>query len=211
MVSTLIYIRHMVCLKCIMVMREQLVELGLVPLRVELGEVEVMGAAEDIDWPLLSQCLEAEGFEVLNVLSSQQRIVEQLKATVTELLATEPAKLRSGHFSRYLSTRLPHRFAFLSGAFSSTEGCTLELFVIRQRVAAAGQLLSGTALPVGRIAQQLGYSTLGHLSSQFQREVGITPSMYRRQYASVLPVANTAAVVGNRVGGGAPSNRELTG
>ncbi|MDQ2770824.1 MAG: AraC family transcriptional regulator [Bacteroidota bacterium] len=204
MVSTLIYIRHMVCLKCILVVREQLVELGLVPLRVELGEIEVMGATEAIDWPLLRQCLEAEGFEVLDQLSSQQRIVEQVKATITELLATEPAKLRSGHFSRHLSTQLQHRFAFLSGAFSSTEGCTLELFVIRQRVAAARQLLVGTALPVGRIAHQLGYSTLGHLSRQFQRETGITPSGYRRQHTAGLLATSfpdAAALDGSGVGG----------
>jgi AraC family transcriptional regulator len=186
MVSTLIYIRHMVCLKCILVVREHLVDLGLVPLRVELGEIEVMGAAEAIDWPKLRQSLEAEGFEVLDQLSSHQRIVEQIKVTIAELLATEPAKLRSGHFSRYLSTQLQHHFAFLSNVFSSTVGCTLELFVIQQRVAAARQLLVGTALPVGRIAQQLGYSNLGHLSRQFQRETGISPSAYRRQHVAGL-------------------------
>jgi AraC family transcriptional regulator len=205
MASTHIYIRHMVCVKCILVVREQLVELGLVPLRVELGEVEVMGAAEAIDWPQLRQCLEAEGFEVLDQLSSQQRMVEQIKATIAQLLATEPAQLRSGHFSRYLSTQLQHRFAFLSDVFSSTEGSTLELYVIQQRVAAARQLLVGTVLPVGRVARQLGYSNLGHLSRQFQRETGISPSAYRRQHtagllSTVLPDANSAAAGGSRVG-----------
>lgn len=183
MASTLVYIRHMVCVKCILVVREHLVDLGLVPLRVELGEVEVAGAAEAIDWSRLRQCLEREGFEVLDQLSSQQRLVEQIKATVAELLATEPALLRSGHFSRQLSARLQHRFAFLSDVFSTTEGCNLELYVIRQRLAAAQRLLKGTSLPVGRIARQLGYSNLGHLSRQFQREVGISPSEYRRQHA----------------------------
>ena len=184
MASTLIYIRHMVCVKCILVVREHLVALGLVPLRVELGEVEVGGPAEAIDWPRLRQCLEAEGFEVLDQLSSQQRLVEQIKATIAELLATEPAQLRSGHFSRQLSVRLTHRYAFLSDVFTSTEGCNLELYVIRQRVAAAQRLLTTTALPVGRIARQLGYSNLGHLSRQFQREAGCAPSEYRRQHAA---------------------------
>ena len=197
MASTLIYIRHMVCVKCILVVREQLVELGLVPLRVELGEVEVAGAAAAINWPRLRQCLAAEGFEVLDQLSSHQRLVEQIKATVAGLLATEPAQLRSGHFSRELSARLQHRFAFLSDVFSTTEGCTLELYVIRQRVAAAQQLLRETLLPVGRIARQLGYSNLGHLSRQFQRDTGIPPSEYRRQYvinqlAVTLPAGSEA-------------------
>ncbi len=182
--STLIYIRHMVCVKCILVVREHLVDLGLLPLRVELGEVEVLGPAAAIDWPRLRQRLETEGFEVLDQLSAQQRMVEQIKAAIAELLATKPGQLRSGHFSRHLSTRLLHRFAFLSNVFSATEGCTLELFVIRQRVAAARQLLGDTALPVGRIARQLGYSNLGHLSRQFQRETGISPSEYRRRRAA---------------------------
>ena len=183
MASTLIYIRHMVCVKCILVVREHLVDLGLVPLRVELGEVEVAGSAGAIDWPRLRQCLEAEGFEVLDQLTSQQRLVAQIKATVAGLLATAPEQLRSGHFSRQLSEQLQQRFAFLSDVFSTTEGCNLELYVIRQRVAAAQQLLKGTTLPVGRIARQLGYSNLGHLSRQFQREVGISPTEYRRQHA----------------------------
>lgn len=176
----------MVCVKCILVVREQLVELGLVPLRVELGEVEVAGPAAAIDWPRLRECLEAEGFELLDPLSSQQQLVEQIKATIADLLITAPAQLRSGHFSRLLSARLLHRYAFLSDVFSTTEGCNLELYVIRQRVAAAQQLLRDTALPVGRIARRLGYSNLGHLSRQFQRETGISPSEYRRQLAGNL-------------------------
>jgi AraC family transcriptional regulator len=189
MPSTLIYIRHMVCVKCILVVRELLVELGLVPLRVELGEVEVAGASAAIDWPRLRQGLEAEGFEMLDPLSSQQQLVEQIKATVADLLVTAPTQLRSGHFSHQLSARLLHRYAFLSDVFSTTEGCSLELYVIRQRVAAAQQQLRDTALPVGRIAQQLGYSNLGHLSRQFQREIGVSPSGYRRQLAVNLPSA----------------------
>lgn len=176
----------MVCVKCILVVRELLVELGLVPLRVELGEVEVAGATATIDWPRLRQGLAAEGFAVLDPLSSQQQLVEQIKLTIADLLVTAPAQLRSGHFSRLLSTRLQHRYAFLSDVFSTAEGRNLELYVIQQRVAAAQQLLRDTALPVGRIARQLGYSNLGHLSRQFQREVGTSPSEYRRQLAGNL-------------------------
>lgn len=136
-------------------------------MRVELGEVEVAGAAAAIDWPRLRQCLEAEGFAVLDPLSFLQQLVEQIKLTIADLLVTAPAQLGSGHFSRLLSTRLGHRYALLSDAFSAIEGCNLELYVIRQRVAAAQQLLRDTLPPVGRIARQLGYSNLGHLSRHF--------------------------------------------
>ncbi|WP_165370356.1 helix-turn-helix transcriptional regulator [Hymenobacter persicinus] len=181
MPSTVLYIRHMVCSKCILVMRELLVELGLVPLRVELGEVELLGAADAIDWPGLQQCLEAEGFALLDQLSPQQRVVEQIKEVIAGLLRNEPAALRSGHFSRLLSGRLQRRFAYLSDVFSATEGLSLEQYVVRQRVEAARCLLRDGTLPVGRIANTLGYSNLGHLSRQFQRATGVSPSEYRRQ------------------------------
>lgn len=181
MASTLFYIRHMVCSKCILVVREQLVELGLVPLRVELGEVELRNDAATIDWLKLRQCLEAEGFEILDQLSPQQRLVTQIKEIIAHLLATEPAALRSGHFSRQLSEQLQRRFAYLSDMFSATEGLSLEHFIIRQRVEAAQCLLREGTLPVGRVARKLGYSNLGHLSRQFQRETGTSPTEYRRQ------------------------------
>lgn len=181
MASTRIFIRHMVCSKCILVVREHLLRLGLSPLRVELGEIEVLDDAQAIDWMELQQCLEAEGFVILDQFSPQQRLVAQVKAAVAELLQTDPTLLRSGQFSQQLSQRLSHRFAYLSDVFSTAEGCSLELFVIRQRVGAAQRLLLDSSLPVGRIARLLGYSNIGHLSRQFQRETGSKPSEYRRQ------------------------------
>ncbi|WP_170170486.1 helix-turn-helix transcriptional regulator [Hymenobacter perfusus] len=181
MASTLLYIRHMVCVKCILVVREQLVELGLVPLRVELGEVELRDDATTIDWARLRECLEAQGFEILDQLSPQQRLVAQIKEFIAHLLVSNPAALRSGHFSRQLSQQLGRRFAYLSDVFSATEGLCLEQYVIRQRVAAARRLLREGTLPVGRVARELGYSNLGHLSRQFQRETGTSPSEYRRE------------------------------
>ena len=180
MASTLLYIRHMVCSKCILVVREQLVELGLVPLRVELGEVELRNDAATVDWLRLRQCLEAEGFELLDQFSPRQRLVAQIKEIIAHLLATEPAALRSGHFSRQLSEQLQRLFAYLSDVFSATEGLSLEQYVIRQRVGAARCLLRESTLPVGRVARELGYSNLGHLSRQFQREAGTSPTEYRR-------------------------------
>ena len=190
MATTVIYIRHMVCPKCILVVREQLVELGLLPLRVELGEVEVRTDPAAIDWPRLQACLAAEGFEILDLLSPQQRLVAQIKEVVAHLLATEPAALRSGHFSRRLSERLQRRFAYLSDVFSASEGQSLEHYVIGQRVEAARHLLRESTLAVGRVARALGYSNLGHLSRQFQRETGTSPTEYRRQCVSGLELAN---------------------
>ena len=180
MAPTLLYIRHMVCSRCILVVREQLVAMGLVPLRVELGEVELRAEAHAIDWLRLRETLADEGFELLELLTPQQLLVAQIKAIIADLLHSDPAALRSGQFSRQLSTRLNRRFAYLSATFSVTEGCGLEHYVIRQRIEAAQRLLLTSALTISRIARLLGYSSLGHLSGQFQRETGSSPSDYRR-------------------------------
>jgi AraC family transcriptional regulator len=188
MASTRIFIRHMVCSKCILVVREHLLDLGLTPLRVELGEVEVLVDSATINWPRLRQRLEMEGFAILDQSSPQQRLVAQIKAIIADLLRNTPSSLRSGYFSQQLSQRLHQRFAHLSDVFSALEGISLEQFVMRQRVEAARQLLETSPLTVSRIARQLGYSSLGHLSRQFQRETGTTPSSYRRdQLASHSP------------------------
>ena len=113
MATTLLYIRHMVCSRCILVVREQLVDLGLVPLRVELGKVELRAEVPAIDWVRLRQRLTNEGFELLDLLSPQQRLVIQIKANIVDLLHSDPAALRSGQFSRQLSTRLSRRFVYL--------------------------------------------------------------------------------------------------
>ena len=206
MATTLLYIRHMVCSRCILVVREQLVDLGLVPLRVELGEVEVRTEAPAIDWSRLRQRLADEGFELLDLLSPQQRLVAEIKAIIAELLQSNPAALRSGQFSRQLSTRLSRRFAYLSATFSATEGCGLEHYVIRQRIEAAQRLLLASPLTVGRIARLLGYSSLGHLSGQFQRETGTSPSDYRRTRCAMLSVEENGGPPETGVDPAAPVN-----
>ena len=173
----------MVCDRCILVVREHLLALGLTPLRVELGEAEVLPPpAAAIDWPRLRQGLARQGFELLDQLPPAQRLASQIKDLVAELLATDPAQLRSGQFSRLLSQRLQRRFAYLSSVFSATEGQSLTQYVGRQRIAAAQQLLLTTRLPVSRIARQLGFSNLGHLSHQFQQATGASPTAYRRAH-----------------------------
>ena len=116
----------------------------------------------------------------------------EIKAIIADLLHSNPAALRSGQFSRQLSTRLDRRFAYLSATFSATAGCGLEHYVIRQRIEAAQRLLLTSSLTVSRIARLLGYSSLGHLSGQFQRETGRSPSDYRRARCASPPAEESA-------------------
>ncbi|MET4108554.1 AraC family transcriptional regulator [Hymenobacter metallilatus] len=187
--STVFYVKHMVCPRGLLLMRELLLRLGLTPRRVELGEVEVIETGPAINWMALRTALEAEGFELLERQLPQQRLVQAIKQTVAEVLATSPQELRCGRSAPLLSQRLGRKFSYLSNAFSTTEGQSLERYIIGQRIAAAERLLRNSTLGVGRIALSLGYSSLGHLSRQFRLVKGISPTDYRRQL-SASPAPN---------------------
>lgn len=169
----------MKCPRCIYLVQEILITMALPAVRVGLGEVMVAATEETIDWPQLADRLRADGFELIHPISSQARLVEQIKTSVQTLLRTEPERLRSGQALRELSQQLNRRTNYLSESFSAAEGTTLEQYIIAQRVALAAELLTTTPLSVSRIAQQLGYSSLGHLSRQFRQLQGTTPSRYR--------------------------------
>ncbi|UYZ64884.1 helix-turn-helix domain-containing protein [Hymenobacter weizhouensis] len=182
--TTVFYVKHMVCPRCLLVMRELLAALGLPAVRVELGEVEVGRPLDTAEQAALRAGLVAEGFELLELRAPRERLVAAVKQAVAELLCTAPRQLGSGRCSGELTRRLGRPFAYLSDAFSAVEGVGLEQYVIGQRVAAAEELLKAGTLPVGRIAQQLGYSSLGHLSRQFRRVTGVSPTEYRRARAA---------------------------
>ena len=181
--SPTFYVKHMVCPRGILLVRELLLAQGLTPLRVELGVVEVAEPAATIAWDRLREQLLAEGFELLELSAPHQLLVQDIKRVVAELRATAPADLRCGRGPQVLSQRLGRKFAYLSNVFSAAEGHSLEHYIICQRIAAAEQLLRTSALEVGRIAQQMGYSSLGHLSRQFRQVKGVSPSHYRQQLA----------------------------
>lgn len=179
--STVFYVKHMVCRRGVLVMRELLLSLGLTPRRVELGEVEVAEPAQAIDWARLRDQLVAEGFALLELQAPHEQLVNDIKQTVADLLRTAPEELRCGRCPQILSQRLGRKFSYLSNVFSTSQGLSLERYIIGQRIATVEQLLRSSGMEVGRIAQALGYSSLGHLSRQFRLVNGVSPTDYRRQ------------------------------
>ena len=179
--STVFYVKHMVCPRGVLLMRELLFSLGLTPRRVELGLVEVAEPASAIDWAHLRQQLVAEGFALLESQAPHGQLVHDIKQTVADLLRTAPEELRCGRFSQILSQRLGRKFSYLSNVFSTSEGLSLERYIIGQRIATVERLLGSSGMEVGRIAQRLGYSSLGHLSRQFRLVKGVSPTDFRRR------------------------------
>lgn len=174
-----LYIKHIVCSRGIRVVRQELEGLGLRVLDVRLGAAIVAGLAEQLDWALIRTTLATAGFALLE--SSEHALVDRVKQAVSTLLRRTDT-LRHRDFIPTLarevgldSRRLHASFARLAGHES------LLSYITRQRLSYAQELLATSRLDVGRIARQLGYSSLAHFSGQFRRFAQCSPSVYRQQ------------------------------
>jgi len=175
-----LYIKNMVCERCKIVVDSALQELGLQPRSIALGEVDLDPSHGDkLDPELqarLEEKLESTGFELLN--SRKSRLIDKIKRLCLEFVE-RPGDLEKVKLSSYLSDRLPHEYNYLSQLFSSVEGITIENFFITQRIEKVKELLVYDELSLGEIAFELGYSSVAHLSGQFKKVTGLTPSHFR--------------------------------
>ncbi|MCH7817769.1 MAG: helix-turn-helix transcriptional regulator [Proteobacteria bacterium] len=175
-----LYIKNMVCERCQIVIGSVLQELNLQPRSIVLGEVDLGDVYGELLDPLLLEQLEAKlesyGFELLS--SKKSQLIEKIKSLCIEYVQRS-IDLERVKLSSYISDRLPHEYNYLSQLFSSVEGTTIEHFYIRQRIEKVKELLVYNELSLGEIAYQLGYSSVAHLSGQFKKVTGLTPSYFR--------------------------------
>jgi AraC family transcriptional regulator len=171
-----LYVKNMVCDRCIRVVAQELENIGLDVRNVTLGEVTLTGNSSDIPIDQISRTLEENGFELIE--DRKARTIEQLKLAIIRLIR-EPGD-RKLKYSAYLSKELGLEYHYLSTLFSSVENVTIEQFIIRQRVERAKELLKYGEMTLSEIAYELGYSSVQHLSSQFKRITGLTPTQFKR-------------------------------
>lgn len=172
-----LYVKNMVCDRCIMVVESELRLLQLHPLSVELGVIELEERQmTDTQNEAVKSRLQAIGFEVLEDPKSQ--LVEAIKTTVIALIHRDNDESKLKH-SEYLAQQLHHEYSFLSKLFSELEGTTIEQFSILQKIERVKELLSYGELSLSEIADQLGYSSVAALSAQFKKMVGLTPTSFK--------------------------------
>lgn len=169
-----LYIKNMVCPRCIMAVRTILVAAGLTLKAVSLGEAEIEEELTAQQLADLSEALSSMGFELLDDPRSQ--LVEQLRVSVIEWVRMEGERPK---LSDYLSARLHKDYSLLSKLFSEVQGMTLERYAILHRIEYAKELLCYNQLSTGEIAYKLGYSSPAHFSAQFKQITGMTPKMMR--------------------------------
>lgn len=171
-----LYIKNMVCNRCIMVVKKELEELGLQPIEVELGEVTVTKELSATQKEQLNTRLLTLGFELMD--DKKSRLVEKIKNEITrQVYGDEDLKI---NFSQHISRLLHHDYNYLSNLFTAVEGTTIEQYFIAQKIERVKELLVYDELSLSEIAVLMNYSSVGHLSRQFKKTTGLTPSHFKQ-------------------------------
>lgn len=160
-----------------MLVKDELIKFGLHPKSVELGEVEVTEEMDNKKKEQLNNILQSFGFELIDDKKSQ--IIEKIKNAIVDLVHHSGEHLTT-NFSQHISAKLHHDYNYLSNLFSEIEGTTIEKYLIAQKIEKAKELLKYDELNLTEISYRLGYSSVAHLSSQFKKITGLTPSHFKQ-------------------------------
>lgn len=178
MESTTVLIKNMVCHRCVMAV-ENILQTESIPFhKVIFGEIHLCDELSIEQKSRLLQNLDKIGFEMIDNQTSG--LVEKIKGLVIKRARNETSVDESKiKLSMYLSERVHHEYTYLSSLFSSVEGRTIENYFIEQRIEKAKELLIYDQLTLSQIAFDLEYSSVAHLSTQFKKITGLTPTYFK--------------------------------
>jgi len=171
-----IHIKNMVCPRCISAVEGVMSDLGIVYSSIKLGEVNLIEPLKTHEHKRLSELLQTHGFELLE--SERSKIISQIKTLIINIIHHDKDKLKV-NLSTYLADNLHHDYSGLSRLFSSIEGITIEKFMVRQKIERVKELFFYAEHTLSEIAFEMGYSSVAHLSAQFKKETGMTPTEFK--------------------------------
>jgi len=177
---TEIYIKNMVCPRCISAVRQIFEEHGLDVEEIVLGYARVGGSLDAPKTADISVALHAQGFELID--SGKNRLVEGIKTLIIDTIFHQGDAVRRWNWSAMIADSLSHDYNYLSTLFSATEGVTIEQYIIRQKTERVKELLCYNELSLKEIAFMLGYSSAAHLSTQFKRVTSYTPGQFKAMH-----------------------------
>jgi AraC-like DNA-binding protein len=175
----------MVCARCITVVEDELTRLGLHNSRVGLGEADLTENISAAQYEELRLALLRSGLELMN--DKKIILVEKIKTAIIDRVHHTEATLVI-KLSAYLSQKLLYDYTYLANLFSESQGLTIEKFFIRQKIDRVRTLLTGTALTLTEIAYRMNYSSVAHLSTQFKKVTGVSPSHFRDMASAGRPL-----------------------
>ncbi len=173
-----LFIKNMVCDRCIMTVKQALDELTLDYDSVQLGEVKLNAGITGSQFATLKEKLRITGFELLD--DQKASLVNRVKSCIIKYIHSDEDTAMNMKLSVLLADKLETDYNYLSALFSSVEGITIEKYVILQRIERVKELLTYNELSLNEIAWKLSYSSVQHLSQQFKKVTGLTPSQYKQ-------------------------------
>lgn len=176
-VTLKLFIKHMVSTRCKLAVEGALLKAGLTPVNVDLGEVEIAGTMSAEQHSRLKILLAQWGLELID--DKRAILVERIKNAVIEMVHHSEETIKV-NFSCYLSEKLNHEYCYMSNLFSETQGITIEQFVISHKVERIKELIIYDELSISQIAWKMNYSSVAHLSNQFKKVTGLSPSQFKQ-------------------------------
>ena len=166
----------MVSLRCKMVVKQELQKLGLHYTNVDLGTVEILENISDNQKEQLRENLRTFGLDLLD--NKRNIIIEKIKAVIIEMIHYSD-ELPKVNYSDYISEKLGYDYTYLANTFSEVKGITIQQFIIVNKIERVKELLIYEELNLTEISYMLHYSSVAHLSNQFKKVTGLTPTYFR--------------------------------
>jgi AraC-like DNA-binding protein len=167
----------MVSIRCKMIVRSELEALGIEHTVVELGEVELGKDISDKDRDLLKLNLLRSGLELMD--DKRSMLIEKIKNVIIEMIHYADDLPKTNN-SDYISKKINYDYTYLANLFSEVQGTTIEHYIIAHKIEKVKELLVYDELNLTEIADKLHYSSVAHLSSQFKKVTGLTPSHFKK-------------------------------
>jgi AraC-like DNA-binding protein len=166
----------MVCIRCKLVVKDELTKLGLKYMTVELGEAELLETISSAQREQIRTALMQSGLELMD--DKKSVLIQKIKNVIIEMVhySEEPLTI---NFSQFLSEKLNHNYTYLANLFTEVQGTTIEKFIIAHKVEKVKELLVYNELTLTQIAYKLHYSSVAHLSAQFKKVTGLTPTFFK--------------------------------
>ena len=172
-----LYIKNMVSLRCKILVKEELNRLGLHFVQIELGNIEIMEELSTAQRDSLKINLLQLGLELLD--DKKTILIERIKNVIIEMIHYSD-ELPNINYSDYISQKLNHDYTYLSNVFSEVKGITIQQFIIIHKIEKVKELLLYDEFNLTEISYRLHYSSVAHLSNQFQKITGLRPSFFKK-------------------------------
>lgn len=173
----ILYIKYMVSLRCKILVKEELTKLGLHYVIVDLGTVEILEDMVQEQYDELKKNLLRSGLELLD--DKKGILIEKIKAVIIEMVHYAD-ELPVTNFSDFLSEKLGYDYTYLSNTFSEVKGMNIQQFIILHKIEKVKEMLLYEDVNLTEIAYRLHYSSVSHLSNQFKKITGLTPSYFKK-------------------------------